>query len=74
MKGLVLALTLTLAAVAWQAVPSAPSAESGPAITAGIDGGGWNNSDCVQPDSDRLAGCEGDELRPITVASIDGSD
>ena len=70
MKGLVLALTLTLGAVAWQAVPSAPSADSGPAVMAGIHAGGAPRSDCVQLDSDRRAGCESDEFRPIT-AGID---
>ena len=74
MKGFRLALAFALAAVAWQAAPFGQPAESGPAVTAGIDAGGDKHSDCVLADSDRLSGCEGDELRRITVASIDGSD
>ena len=74
MKTFGLALALALGIAAWQTAPFGHPAEGGPNVMAGIDGGGSDHSDCVQADSDWLSGCEGDELRPITVASIDGSD
>ena len=68
MKTLGLALALALGAAAWQA------AEDNAVVTAGIDGGGSaaDRSNCILADSDRLGGCEGDELRPGTIAGIDG--
>ena len=79
MKGLGLALAFALVAVVWQAAPLGHSAQDGSVVTAGIDAGGAPagsapRSACLQADSDWLSGCEGDELRRIVVASIDGSD
>lgn len=73
MKTFGLALALALGAAVWQAAPFGQSAQS-EQVLAGIDGRGSERSECVRTDSDGLSGCGGDEFRPITIASIDGSD
>ncbi len=73
MKTLGLALVLALGAAVWQAAPFGQPAQNEQDL-AGIDGRGSERSGCVRTDSDGMGGCEADEFRRITIASIDGSD